>query len=172
MVVPVVGSDSKVEPDGFGVQLSMAELQLDNATGIVLTTPTTATTVADAANGWTISKVAGNFVNGTHVVATTGIFTLPKTADYEVSWALSGITVVNGQVLTCEVYLGATGAGLGTASKGKCVATQLTAAPCVLTGSVVIPSSTGTIGQFLTLKIIASTGNFTCKQGYLRVMEV
>lgn len=171
MVDIIRSSDSKVAPDGYAVQQNMAELQLDNATGVVLTTPTTATVVADAANGWTAGLIGGLFSATTgSVTATTGAIVIPKAGNYRVTYSLSGITVVTTQVITTEIYKGSLSAGAGTASKGKCVVTQLTGAPVMVSASVLLTSLV--IGDIISLKVIASTGNFGAKQGFLRIEEV
>jgi hypothetical protein len=157
----VVGSDNKPVPAAFKALACMASLQ--QAASIALTTPTAATTITDA-DGWAAGQRQVAVADGGITVsATAGTFTIGKAGLYRVKYTQSEITVVNGQVLTAEVYVGS------TASKGICKTTQLTAAPCVLAGEVLLSLAAGDI---VTLKIIASTGNYTSAQGAIIVEEV
>jgi len=164
MSVIVRSADSKPNPDGYITGARYAELQLDNATGIVLTTPTAATTLADATNGWT-AGAASNFSDGLDftVSATAGTITARKATVVRVSYSISDVTAVNTAVNTLEVYIGS------TASKGKAVWTGLTAAPICAAASVIL---TLAVGDVVAVKVIASTGNFTCKRGFFRVEEL
>jgi len=157
----VVGSDNKPVPDGHKARPCLASL--NQTAAIALTTPTAATIITDA-DGWTAGVRQVDVADGGITVsATAGTFTIGKTAVYRVKYTQSEITVVNGQVLTAEVYVGS------TASKGICKATQLTAAPCVLAGEVLLSLSAGDV---VSVKIIASTGNYTSGAGCIIVEEV
>jgi hypothetical protein len=157
----VVGSDNKPVPAAFKALACMASLQ--QTASIALTTPTAATIITDA-DGWTAGeRQVAVSDGGITVSATAGTFTIGKTGLYRVKYTQSEITVVNGQVLTAEVYVGT------TASKGICKTTQLTAAPCVLAGEVLLSL---TAGNVVSVKIIASTGNYTSAQGAIIVEEV
>jgi|GEM_PF-5643970 len=157
----VVGSDNKPVPDGHKTRACLASLNQTAACS--LTTPTAATTIADA-DSWTAGVRQVDVADGgISVSATAGTFTIGKAGVYRVKYTQSEITVVNGQVLTAEVYVGS------TANKGICKATQLTAAPCVLAGEVLLSLSAGDI---VTVKIIASTGDYTSGAGCIIVEEV
>lgn len=157
----VVGSDNKPVPDGHKARPCLASLT--QTASLALTTPSTATTLTDA-DAWTAGVRQVDVADGGITVsATGGTFTIGKSGLYKVRYGQSDITVVNGQVLTAEVYVGS------TASKGICKATQLTAAPCVLNGEVVLDLDAGDI---VTVKIIASTGNYTSAAGFIIVEEV
>ncbi len=157
-------ADSKANPDGYVTGARYASLQLDNATGIVLTTPTVATTLADAANGWT-AGLASTINDGLDpsVSATAGTITIKKAAVYRVTYSGSGITAVNTANSTMEVYVNA------VASKGKVAWTGLTGAPFAGSGMVLLSL---VVGDVITIKASASTGNFTMKQGSFLVEEI
>lgn len=157
----VVGADSKPVPDGHKTLACLASL--NQTASIALTTPTAATIITDA-DGWTAGvRQVAVADGGITVSATAGTFTIGKAGVYRVKYTQSEITVVNGQVLTAEVYVGS------TASKGISKATQLTAAPCVLAGEVLLSLA---VGDIVSVKIIASTGNYTSAQGVIIVEEV
>lgn len=157
----VVGTDSKPVPGGHKALPIFASL--NQTAAIVLTTPTAAAIVTDA-DGWTAGQRQVAVADGGITVsATAGTFTIGKDGFYRVKWGQSDITVVNGQVLTGEVYVGS------TASKGICKATQLTAAPCVLASEVILDLNAGDV---VSLKMIGSTGNYTSGAGFIIVEEV
>lgn len=148
-------ADDKDHPDGLVTAPKRAQMHIANSCAV--TTPTSATIVTDA-DGWA-SVIAEGFTNS----ASAGTITCLKAGLYRAAYGLSDITVVNGQVLTSEIYVGT------TASKGKCKQTQLTAAPASLNGSTIL---TLAVGDVVTIKIIADTGNFTCAAGFLEVIEL
>ena len=157
----VVGADGKPVPAAHESLPCIASL--NQTAAIVLTTPTAAAIVTDA-DGWTAGvRQVAIADGGITVSATAGTLTIGKSGIYRVKWTQSEITVVNGQVLTGEVYVGS------TASKGICKATQLTAAPCVLAGEVLLDL---TAGNVISLKMIGSTGNYTSGAGCIIVEEV
>jgi hypothetical protein len=157
----VVGSDNKPVPAAHKSRPCVAVLKQTAA--IALTTPSSATTITDA-DGWTASVTQVEEADGGITLsATAGTATIGKAGLYRVSYGQSDITVVNGQVLTAEVYKGS------TASGGICKATQLTSAPCVLQGVAYVDCA---VGDVITVKIIASTGNYTSGQGFINVEEV
>ena len=157
----VVGSDNKPVPDGHKSRAVLAVLK--QVAAIALTTPSSATIVTDA-DGWEAGPTQVAVADGGLTVsATAGTFKVGKAGIYKVKYGQSEITVVNGQVLTAEVYKNS------TASGGICKATQLTAAPCVLAGEAFIDCA---VGDVLSLKIIASSGNYTSAQGFINVEEV
>lgn len=157
----VVGSDNKPVPDGHKSRAILAVLK--QVASIALTTPSAATTITDA-DGWEAGPTQVAAADGGLTVSVTGgSFTVGKAGLYRICYGQSDITVVNGQVLTAQVYKNS------TASGGICKATQLTAAPCVLAGEAFIDCA---VGDVLTVKIIASTGNYTSAQGFINVEEV
>ena len=160
----VAGSDSKVVPQGFKTYAHVAELQ--QAASCALTTPTSATVLTDADCWAAGDQQPAASAGGPTVSATAGTITLAKTALYRARYGQSDITVVNGQVITAQVYGGAAGT---TALGGICKTTQLTAAPCTLSGSCLF---SGAAGDIISLKIIGSTGNYTSAAGFLIVEEV
>lgn len=157
----VVGSDNKPVPDGHKARPCLASLR--QTASLSLTTPSTATTLTDS-DAWTAGVRQVDVADGGITVsASAGTFTIGKAGIYSVRYGQSDITVVNGQVLTTEVYVGS------TASKGICKATQLTAAPCVLGSEVILSLSAGDV---VTVKVIASTGNYTSGAGFIIVEEI
>lgn len=157
----IYGADNKVLPDGHKSRPAFA--QLNQVASLGLTTPTSATILADA-DSW---AVTGNdplpSAGGITVSATGGTFTIGKAGFYRVRYSQSGLTVVNGQVVTTEVYIGT------TASGGKCIQTQLTAAPAACHGEVILDLD---VGEVVSVKVIASTGNYTSAAGFVIVEEV
>lgn len=157
----IVGADNSVLPGGEKARPHFASLK-QTAT-LSLTTPTSATILTDA-DAWTAGAYdPAPSAGGITVSATAGTFTIGKAGNYRVSYGQSGLTVVNGQVLTAEVYKGS------TASGGKCSQTQLTSAPASLNGSFIIACS---VGDVLSIKVTADTGNYTSAAGFIVVEEV
>lgn len=161
MSLVIVSTDSLPSPNQYVARPQAVSLQV--AASIALTTPTTATIVTGS-GGWSAAlQQPAQTAGGPVVDATAGTVTITRAGNYMVRYGLSEITVVNGQVITTEVYKGS------TASGGKCKATQLTAAPCVVNGQAFL---TLALGDVLSIKVIASTGNFTCAQGFFIVEEM
>ena len=160
----IAGADSKVVPQGFKTLAHVAELQ--QAASCALTTPTTATVLTDADCWAAGQQQPAASAGGPTIGAVAGTITLAKTALYRGSWGQSDITVVNGQVVTGQLFGGAAGT---TALGGICKTTQLTAAPCALAGSCLFE---GTAGDIISLKMIASTGNYTSAAGFILIEEV
>jgi hypothetical protein len=157
----VVGSDNKPVPDGHTSRPIVAVLS--QAAAIALTTPTAATTVTDA-DGWAAGPRQVDVADGGLTVsATNGTFTAGKAGLYRVSYGQSEITVVNGQVITLQIYKNS------TASGGISKSTQLTAAPLAMSGEALLSLA---VGDVVSLKAIASTGNYTSASGFINVVEV
>jgi len=156
----VTGTDGKDVPQGFLSRPAFAQIRLTGS--VALTTPTAATILAGANLAAGLADPAAS-AGGFVVAATTGTITAPRALKARVRYSLSDITVVNGQVITAEVYVGS------TASGGKCIQTQLTAAPCQVAGEVILSLAAGDV---VTLKIIGSTGNFTATTGNIIIEEV
>jgi hypothetical protein len=156
----IAGSDGKAVPQGFKTLPHFAELQ--QAASCALTTPTTATVLTDADCWAAGDQQPTNALGGPLVNAVAGTITLTKAGTYRASWGQSDITVVNGQVITGQVFAGTTALG------GICKTTALTAAPNALSG---VCRFTGAVGDVITLKMIASTGNYTSAAGFLLVEE-
>lgn len=157
----VVGSDSKAVPAGHKTLPILAVLK--QAAAIALTTPTTATTVTDA-DGWEAGPTQVAVADGGITVGVVaGTFTIGKAGFYRVSYGQSELTVVNGQVITLQIYKNAAAAG------GISKSTQLTAAPLAMSGEAFIDCAAGDV---ISLKVIASTGNYTSTSGFFNVVEV
>lgn len=157
----VFGADNKPVPQGFKNLPYFAELQ--QAASVALTTPTVATTVTDA-DCWGAGDQFPSAANGGLLVgAVAGTITITRAGYYEVEYGQSDITVVNAQVITLQVFNGATGVG------GISKSTQLTGAPLAMSGKTIALFA---VGDIVTLKVIASTGNYTSAAGFLIVKEV
>lgn len=156
----VTGADGTQVPQGFVTRPAFAQIRLTGS--VALTTPTAATILAGANMAAGLADPAAS-AGGFVVAATSGTITVPRALKARVRYSLSDITVVNGQVITAEVYVGS------TASGGKCIQTQLTAAPCQVAGEVILSLAAGDV---VTLKIIGSTGNFTATTGNIIIEEV
>lgn len=150
-------ADAKNHPDGLVSAPQYAFLTV--GASLAVTTPAAATTIT-AAGAWTNSRSSGVIVD-----ATAGTVTITKAGLYRVNYCFSDLTAVNSQVLTVQAFIGAVGQG------GTCKITQpATATQAVqLAGEAVLSCA---VGDVITLKVIASTGNFTTAAGAFNVMEV
>lgn len=165
MALIVVDSDDVASPDGYVSLPHIASLQVANS--LVVTAPAAASPVTDA-DGWSAGlQQPLSAAGGPVVSATNGSVTITRAGNYKVRYGLSQITAVNNQVLTLQIFGGAAG---DTAKGGICKITQ------PATG-VAVPNLTGeaffacALGDVLRLKVIASTGDFTCASGFLVVEE-
>lgn len=150
-------ADSKNHPDGLVSSPQYAYLTV--GASLAVTTPAAATTIT-AASAWTNSRSSGVVVD-----ATAGTITITKAGLYRVNYCFSDITAVNSQVLTVQAFIGAVGQG------GTCKITQpATATQAVqLAGEALLSCA---VGDVVSLKVIASTGNFTTAAGAFNLMEV
>jgi hypothetical protein len=150
-------ADSKNHPDGLVSAPQFSFLTV--GASLAVTTPAAATTIT-AAGAWSNSRSSGVIVD-----ATAGTVTITKAGLYRVNYCLSDITAVNNQVLTVQAFIGAVGQG------GTCKVTQpATATQAIqLAGEALLSCA---VGDVITLKVIASTGNFTTAAGAFNVMEV
>jgi len=157
----VVGSDSKAVPAGHKTKPILAVLK--QAAAIALTTPTVTTIVTDA-DGWAAGPVQVLPADGGITVdVADGTFTIGKAGFYRVSYGQSEITVVNGQVITLQIYKNT------TASGGISKTTNLTAAPLAMSGEAYIDLVAGDV---ISLQVIAATGNYTSASGFINIQEV
>lgn len=162
----VTGADGIPVPQLFRTRARYAQQRLTSA--VTITTPVAATTfagaglVAPALSADPLPADDGLVVNAGG--AGTGTFTANKAmTGVAVKYGISNITVVNGQVLTAEVYVNL------VANGGKCSQTQLTGAPCQLTGETIVNVAAGDV---ITVKVTASTGNLVADTGFIIVQEV
>lgn len=151
-------SDDKPSPEQLNINPHYAYLDIDDDTGLALTTPTTATTVGGAP--MTVQAESGLDAD------VAGPITVTRAGLYEVDFCASEITPVNSQVVTLEVYKGAVAAG------GKQKFTQTGTAVAVPSMSGLSGPITCAVGDILTLKVIASTGNFTIKRLQIRARQI
>lgn len=151
-------SDDKPSPESLNLNPHYGYLNIDDETGLALTTPTAATTIGGAP----MTVAAENGLDA----AVAGTLTVKRAGDYVVDYQLSEITPVNSQVITVEVYKGAVAQG------GKQKFTQpgtAVAIPCIAGKSA--PITCG-VGEVLTVKVIASTGNFTVKRAQIACNQI
>ena len=150
-------ADSKNHPDGLVSAPQYAFLAV--GASLAVTTPTAATVIT-AAGAWSNTRSSGVVVD-----ATAGTVTITKAGLYRVNYCLSDITAVNTQVLTVQAFIGTTAQG------GVCKITQpATATQAIqLSGEALLSCA---VGDVVTLKVIASTGNFTTAAGAFNLMEV
>lgn len=150
-------ADSKNHPDGLVSAPQYAFLTV--GASLAVTTPTAATIIT-AASAWTNSRSSGVVVD-----ATAGTITIVKAGLYRVNYCFSDITAVNAQAITIQAFIGSTGQG------GTCKVTQpATATQAIqLSGEALLNCA---VGDVVTLKVIASTGNFTTAAGAFNLMEV
>lgn len=147
-----------VEPDGLNVAPHYGDIKIDDDTGVVLTTPTTATTL-----GGSPAVVAAEYGLD---AAVAGTFTIARPGNYRLRYFISEITPVNNQVITLEAYLDS------TASGGKSKFTNAATGVAIPTMAGCSPPIACVVGSVLTLKAIASTGNLTVKRGQIIVEQV
>jgi len=160
----VTGDDNIAVPQALRVSQAIASLQV--AASIALTTPSTATIVTGA-SGWS-SALSSGAPDAFVVSATAGTVTVPRAMTVKVRYQLSNITAVNSQVITTQIFGGASS---GTARGGICVNTQ----PATAVGTVIQQGEavfSAAAGDVISVKVTASTGNFTTAAGYLIVEEV
>lgn len=160
----VAGSDSKAVPQGFKTLAHCAELQ--QAAAVVLTTPVAATVVTDADCWAAGDQQPAQAAGGPVIGAVAGTITISKAGLYRAFWGQSDITIVTTQVLTGQIFGGSAGT---TALGGICKVTQLTGVGLPMAGAALFSAAAGDI---ISLKMIASTGNYTSAAGFLVVTEV
>lgn len=150
-------ADNRNHPDGLVSAPQFAFLNV--GASLAVTTPTVATTIT-AAGAWANTRSSGVIVD-----ATAGTVTITKAGLYRVNYGFSEITGVNSQVLTIQPFIATTGQG------GACRVTQPATAVAVLqlSGEALLSCA---VGDVITLRVIASTGNFTTATGFFNVMEV
>lgn len=151
-------SDDAAEPNSLNLAPHYGDLEIDDDTGLALTTPTAATVVGGAP-----ATVAAEYGLD---AAVAGTFTIARPGNYRLRYFVSEITPVNSQVLTFEAYLGA------TASGGKSKFTQPGTAVAVPTMAGLSPPIACVVGDVLSLKVIGSTGNVTIKRAQIVVEQV
>lgn len=160
--------DSKVGPNRQWVENHHAEMFVDDGTGVVLTTPTTATTIAATplkagkSNGCTLSVAEGSAVDG--------IVTIARAGRYRIGFHCGEIVGVNSQAMIVEAYVD----NAVIASTSGAINAKLTQPSTAL--AIVSLAASGlvdlTIGQTVRFKATADTGNFTVKRGRFFVQQV
>lgn len=156
-------ADSKNHPDGLVTAPHRAALKVANS--VTVSAPTAAAIVTDA-DCWGTLLAASPTAAGPTVSLTAGTVTIAKAGIYRVAYGFSEISTVNSAVLTLEVYVGT------TASGGQCKITQGATA---LTTKLAMQGETMlslAIGDVVSIKVIASTGDFTATAGFFLVQEL
>jgi hypothetical protein len=151
-------SDDGVEPNSLNLAPHYGDISIDNDTGVVITAPTSATTVGGAPAVVATEYGLDAAVNGT--------FTIARPGNYRLRYFLSEITPVNNQVLTFEAFIDSTPAG------GRSRFNQPATAVPISTMAGCSPPIACVVGSVLTLKVTASTGNVTIKRGQIIVEQV
>lgn len=151
-------SDDKPEPNELNLAPHYGDLEIDDETGLALTTPTAATIVGGAP-----TTVVAEFGLD---AAVAGTLTVARPGNYRLRYCVSEITPVNSQVITFEAYLGT------TASGGKSKFTQPGTAVAIPTMAGISPPIACAAGDVLSLKVIGSTGNVTIKRAQILVEQV
>lgn len=147
-----VNNDAGLASPGLNADPHFGELVVDDATGVALTTPTSATTLGGS------PMLAGQSFG--LAVAVAGTITIARAGLYLVHFAANQITKVNSQVVTIEVYNNAAVLTTGKALKAK-FTQPATAVEIPTMSSFGILSLAA--GDVLTLKGTADTGNLTIK---------
>lgn len=132
-------------------------IECDDGTGVVLTTPTSATIVGGS------PAAAGESFKTTPAAA--GTITLSRGGKYLCCFNASEITPVNSQVITLEVYKGSTAQGI----KAKFTQPGTAVAIPAMCGVGVVSCARGDV---LSVKAIADTGNFTVKRFQFTVVQL
>jgi hypothetical protein len=157
--------DQKINPQRLWVEPHYAEMYVDDGTGVALTTPTSATTIASTplkagkSNGVTMSAAEDS--------AVTGIMTFARSGRYRVSFHCGEIVGVNSQALIVEAYVNDAVVSPAINAKLTQPATALAIVSVAASGYVTV-----TAGDTLRFKATASTGNFTVKRGRFSVEQV
>lgn len=162
--------DSKVNSDRLWCEVNHAELFVDDATGVVLTTPTVATTIA--ATPLKCGKSSGaTMVAAEGSASTDGIITVVRSGRYRVGFSLGEVVAAgSGVAVTVEAYLN--NAVLDATTLGAILA-KITQPTTAL--AIVHLSAEGFVdmvpGDTIRFKATASTGNFAVKRGRLWVTQ-
>ena len=141
-----------IHPDKFEARAHYGALVIDDGTGVVLTTPTSAADIKGA-------PMAAGESNGCTLSATDGSITIVRPGRYAVSFAAGEVVGVNNQALTIEVYKGAAVLAKALLAKVTQPATALAIVSLAASGIVDLEK-----GDVLTLRATGSTGNVTVKR--------
>lgn len=158
-------ADGKRHPDTLDGDGNYAALTIDDATGVVLTTPTTAAAIKGSpmAVGLVSSAVDENPSQS----ATNGTITIARPGVYEVGFSAGEIVGVNSQAAIIEVYKNA--AVLSPAVLAKVTQPATALAIVSLAASALVSLARGDVLDF---RATASTGNFTCKRGHFYARQI
>ncbi len=157
-----INNDAGLMSPGVNCDPHFGELVINNATGIVMTTPTAGVIANNATgNSDAVRLVAGQSF-GLTMSATTGLITAARAGLYFVWLDLSGITVVNTQTLVAEVFKDGATIGATNALKSGVLtqATALTNGATISLHGVVALAVGSTLSAVITAGV---TGDFTCK---------
>lgn len=143
---------SQIQPDKFEARPNYAELTIDDNTGVVLTTPTTATAVAGA-------PMANGEFFGAGVALAAGSITIDRAGRYRVGFHAGELVGVNSQALQLLVYKNAANLSPQIAAKITQPSTALPIVALSAEGILLLAK-----GDVLVLRAIGSTGNVTVKR--------
>lgn len=160
--------DSKVNGNRLWAEVNHAELYVNDNTGVVLTTPTTATTIA--ATPLKCGKSSGcTMVAAEDAASTDGIITVVRSGRYRIGFVCGEVTGVNSQALIVEAYVN--NAVIVPAINAKMTHIATTALPiCNLSADGFADLVAGDTVRFKATAGVA--GDFTCKRGRFWVTQV
>lgn len=153
-------TDGLIQPDRLEARPHYGSLVIDDATGVVLTTPTSAADIKG-------SPMAAGESNGCTLSATDGSITIVRPGKYRIEFAAGEIVGVNSQAVIVEVYKGAAVLAKAVLAKITQPATALPIVSLAAGGIVDLER-----GDVITFRATASTGNFTCKRGRFSVTQL
>jgi hypothetical protein len=163
--------NGRVNNMGLTTDPQVGELTVDDSTGVVLTTPTTAAALkaAPVALGKSRGGVALSVANGTITVNRSGLYQV---------WASCGkITGVNSQAVTLDVFEkvgSASAAATSPAIHAEITqpSTALATVSLASNGLVEVTDGDAAAGAIFDFRMSGSTGNVTCKSARLGLRKV
>lgn len=141
-----------IHPDGFEARPHYASLVINDGTGVVLTTPTSATAITGA-------PMALGEANGATPLVSAGSLTISRPGRYRIGFHAGELVGVNNQALTLEVYKN--GAVITNAILAK-ITQPATALAIVSLSAEGIENLER--DDVLVLRATGSTGNVTVKR--------
>jgi hypothetical protein len=157
--VDVRVNDGSKSPTLLTAEPHYGELGIDDATGLVLTTPTSLTDIKG-------SPMAAGESNGVTLSATNGTITVARSGLYRCYAMTQNVTGVNSQALVLQLVKNST--ATGAEAEFTQGGTALTIAP----GMSVVDIVSLAVGDTIKAQISGSTGNVTIKRFSLGCVQL
>jgi hypothetical protein len=157
-----VNADGQLVSPGLNAGPDFGEITVADATGITLTTPTTAADIKHAT-----LTVVGNS-SGVTLSATAASITIRRPGLYLVAFNLGEMTAVNSQVVTIDIYKNAAVASPTI----RASLTQLATAAVLNYSLAASGVMSLTKGDVLTVRGTADTGNLVVKRMHFYAVQL